>query len=260
LKEQQLAHIDQSAEPRAKPAKPAVSPTQVTTGPLKSACVEIFERAHGLNGRPQEEFLKLQAEVTAQYKCSEKAFSSLVLGHSYDPELKELRLQVPGYVTKEEAKRLRNIARKAKKKAAKSAHSSPVVLPQCSPTAPHDLFDLGMRASVSNIEESFGLPPSPVDSPVKRKKGIRNKQRSHTEPEDTLQQHGGVGTCLSFASLAFSPSTSDGEDIDDEEEGMLQTVLDKRASSHTRDNTLFAALSTSTTSPTEEKKVQQLAV
>lgn len=97
--------------------------THILKGPLWLNAVEIFEKAHGLNGRAQVDYCSLQKEITSKYNCSEKAFQSLVLGRSYDDVLGPLRELVVGYLSKEELKK-----ETKKKTKSKSCESSPTVL------------------------------------------------------------------------------------------------------------------------------------
>jgi hypothetical protein len=93
----------------------------IVCGPLLGVAVEIFEKAHGINGRQKEEMETLKVETITKYNCSENAFLSLVVGHSYDEVLAPLRKLVPGYGTKEDARK----KKKKQKKRAKSCESSP---------------------------------------------------------------------------------------------------------------------------------------
>lgn len=175
-------------------------PRSMVCGPLLGVAVEIFEKAHGINGREKEDFDQLKEQTIAKYKCSERAFTSLVLGHSYDEVLAPLRAQIPGYITKEEARlHKQQLKQKEKQRAmeqAKSCQSSPSTITQNEgeepsllvlndPLAcfPSPIFGGSSGAitpassDYSDDDDDSGGVPSPD-----RRARIRSKPRSKTEP------------------------------------------------------------------------------
>jgi hypothetical protein len=257
-----------SSPPKSrKSKKPSKSPSQqsprvMVCGPLLGVAVEIFEKAHGLNGRQKEELEALKVETMAKYNCSERAFQSLVLGHSYDEVLAPLRKQVPGYVTKEEARRKKQqLARKAREAAAnesKSCQSSPSTINPISPASTmnigHDLLVLNnpfeIPDSVTNTPELefsdyFSDSSTGGTPPPERRKNVRRKPRSHTEPTlDTSR------LALAFKrSGLYDTTTTTTEEKDTEEKDTEEKVLsdtnDVASIFGSVSAVLFSALSTS---------------
>jgi hypothetical protein len=230
-------------------------------GPLLGVAVEIFEKAHGLNGRQKQELESLKVETMAKYNCSERAFQSLVLGHSYDEVLAPLRRQVPGYVTKEEARRKKQqLAKRAREAAAntpKSCQSSPCTIMPVSPVTTMNIGnDLLVLNNPFEIPESVATPDLELSDyfsdssnggtpPPERRKNLRRKPRSHTEPTlDTSR----LALAFEKSGLTQNESSDTEEKKDTEEKVLSEKEKDTSEMSSIFGSVsavLFSALSTS---------------
>lgn len=91
-------------------------------GPLRPVAIDMFQRFYGLNGNEQVSFEVIFQECNREFNVTEKAVRSLLLGHTHDDLLGELRKQVPDYPQKEKT------GRGSRGAASKSCGSSPMTL------------------------------------------------------------------------------------------------------------------------------------